>query len=285
MKRILLPTDFSKNAWNAISYALSFFKNEECTFYILHTYTPSFFRVDYMLGGPSFSAIPDAGVEASIKGLEKTLKDIKKQHPNPKHTFETLSAFNILTDEINEAVENKGIDLIVMGTQGATGAKDLFIGTNTIHVLRKVKIPVLAVPAACTYKEIQKLVFATDYWTEYKKEELDPLTRLVKMHKAKLIVLHVLEEMGIWEKQEENKKNLIKYLGDTPHSFDQIKSKHVADAIQEYVKSNQLDLLAMQNRKHFFWERLLTRQNVEAIGFHIKVPFLVLRDTGKSIKQ
>jgi hypothetical protein len=45
-----------------------------------------------------------------------------------------------------------------------------------------------------------------------------------------------------------------------------------------------LDFLAMQNRKHHFWERLLTRQNVDAIGFHIKVPFLVLRDTGNSIK-
>lgn len=284
MKRILLPTDFSNNAWNAISYAMAFFKNEVCTFYILHTYTPSFYRVDYMLGGPSFSAIPDAGVEASLKGLEKTLKDIKKQHPNSKHTFETLSAFNILTDEINEAVDSKGIDLIIMGTQGATGAKDLFIGTNTIHVLRKVKIPVLAVPAGYAFKEIQKIVFATDYWTEYKKEEIDPMTLIAKLHKAKLIVLHVLEEMGLWEKQEDNKKNLAKYLGDIPHSFDQIKSKHVADAIPEYIENNQLDFLAMQNRKHFFWERLLTRQNVHAIGFHIKVPFLVLRDTGRAIK-
>ncbi|MFT4832044.1 MAG: nucleotide-binding universal stress UspA family protein [Psychroserpens sp.] len=284
MKRILLPTDFSNNAWNAITYALDFFKNEVCSFYILHTYTPSFYRVDYMLGGPSFSAIPDAGVEDSLKGLEKTLKDIKKQYSNPNHTFETLSAFNILTDEINEVVDSKSIDLIVMGTQGATGAKDLFIGTNTVHVLRKVKIPVLAVPAGYVFKEIQKIVFATDYWTQYKKEEIEPLALMAKMHKAKLIVLHVLEEMDLWKKQEENKKDLTIYLGDVPHSFDQMESKHVADAIQDYMESKQLDLLAMQNRKHFFWERLLTRQNVDAIGFHLKVPFLVLRETGKSTK-
>ncbi len=284
MKRILLPTDFSKNAWNAISYSMDFFKNEKCTFYILHTYTPSFYRVDYMFGGPSFSAVADARVEESVKGLEKTLEDIHKQYPNPKHQFETLSAFNILTDEINEVVESKGIDLIVMGTQGATGAKDLFIGTNTVHVLRKAVIPVLAIPAGYTFREIQKIVFATDYWAKYKKEEIAPLTSITKMQKAKLIVLHVMEEMGLWEKQEENKKVLGDYLGDLPHSFDQISGKHVADAIQEYMDNNQLDLLAMQNRKHHFWERLLMRQNVNAIGFHLKVPFLVLRDTGKSIK-
>lgn len=284
MKRILLPTDFSMNAWNAISYTMAFFKNEQCNFYILHTYTPSFYRVDYMFGGPSFSAVADARVEESVKGLEKTVEDIQNQYPNPKHKFETLSAFNILTDEINEVVESKGIDLIVMGTQGATGAKDLFIGTNTIHVLRKAVIPVLAIPAGYEFKEIQKVVFATDYWARYKKEEIAPLASLTHIHKAKLIVLHVMEEMGLWDKQEENKKVLDDYLGDLPHSFDQISGKHVADAIQEYMDTNQMDLLAMQNRKHHFWERLLMRQNVNAIGFHLKVPFLVLRDTGKSIK-
>lgn len=284
MKRILLPTDFSKNAMNAISYALSFFKNEICTFYILHAYTPSFYRVDYMLGGPSFSAIPDAGMEASLKGLEKTIMDINKLQHNDNHTFETLSAFNILTDEIFEVVHTKSIDLIIMGTQGASDKKDLFIGTNTIHVLRKVKIPVLVVPSGYTFKELQKIVFATDYWTHYKKEEIAPLTFVAKIHKAKIIVLHVMEEMGLWDNQEENRKVLTDYIGDLPHSFDQVKSTHVADAIQEYLESNQLDFLAMQNRKHHFWERLLIRQNVDAIGFHIKVPFLVLRDTGKSIK-
>lgn len=285
MKRILLPTDFSENAWNAISYALAFFENEVCSFYILHTYTPSFYRVDYMLGGPSFSAIPDEGVEASLKGLEKTLKDVRKQNVNPNHAFETLSAFNVLTDEINEVVASKDIDLIVMGTQGATGAQDLFIGTNTVHVLRKVKIPVLAVPAGYTFKKIQEIVFATDYWTHYKKEDIEPLVLMAKLNKAKLIVLHVLEEMGLWEKQEENKKVLTTYLWDLHHSFDQVESKNVAEAIQEYLDNKHVDLLTMQNRKHFFLERLLTRQNVDAIGFNLKVPFLVLRDTGKSTKK
>jgi hypothetical protein len=142
----------------------------------------------------------------------------------------------------------------------------------------------LAVPAGYTFKEIKKMVFATDYWTQYKEEEIAPLTFVAKIHKAKIIVLHVMEEMGLWDNQEENRKVLTDYIGDLLHTFDQVKSTHVADAIQEYLESSQLDFLAMQNRKHHFWERLLTRQNVDAIGFHIKVPFLVLRDTGNSIK-
>ena len=81
MKKILLPTDFSDSAWNAITYAMDFFKNEVCTFYLLHAYTPAFYRMDYILGGPMFSAIPDAEVDISLAGLEKTLLRYKKFTP------------------------------------------------------------------------------------------------------------------------------------------------------------------------------------------------------------
>ena len=95
MKRILLPTDFSSIAWNAIKYALALFEKEPCTFYVLHTYTPAFYRMDYMLGGPSFSAVPDAEVNRAAAGLDNTLSDIKGISKNPEHRFEILSAFNL----------------------------------------------------------------------------------------------------------------------------------------------------------------------------------------------
>ena len=116
MRNILIPTDFSENAWHAISYALMLFKDEPCTFYLLHTYSPAFYRMDYVVGGPEFSAIPDVGVDISLAGLEKTLSDIRAEYPNPKHNFELVSSFNTLTDEIRELSISKDIDLIVRDT-------------------------------------------------------------------------------------------------------------------------------------------------------------------------
>ena len=141
MKTILIPTDFSANAWNTISFAMKFLKAERCTFYFLHTYTPAFYRMDYVLGGPEFSAIPDKGVDASISGLEKSLAAVKEQFGNPKHIYETVSAFNVLTDEINELIEKKSIDLIIMGTQGASGAKEIFWGPIQFMLLERPKHP------------------------------------------------------------------------------------------------------------------------------------------------
>ncbi|MDX1769174.1 MAG: universal stress protein, partial [Arenibacter troitsensis] len=194
MKKVLLPTDFSANAWNAIAYALNYFQNEKCLFYILHTYTPTFYRVDYMMGGPVNSAIPDEGVETAQKGLEKTLSDIRKNYPNKNHQFKTISSFNILTDEIEEVTAREGLDIIAMGTQGATGAKEIFLGTNTVHVIKKAKIPVLAIPNGYAFKEIDTIVFPTDYTRPYDPEVLGFLGEICKWHKTKLIVLNVKED-------------------------------------------------------------------------------------------
>ncbi|MGB5554679.1 MAG: universal stress protein [Flavobacteriaceae bacterium] len=281
MKTILIPTDFSENAWNAIEYALQFLKNEECKFYFLHTYTPAFYRMDYMLGGPAMSAIPDVGIDISLAGLEKTLADVKGQFPNPKHSYETVSAFNSLTDEINELSETKGIDLIVMGTKGATGAEQLFLGTSTVFAIRKAIKPLFAIPDTCTYKPIKKILFPTDFWPRYREDELKTILDIARMHKSEIILLHVKDEYDLTTGQVDNQKVIEKLLINIPYKEIEIKGKLMPEAILEYISENQIDLLTMMNRKHSFFERILIKQNVDQIGFHVKIPFLVVRDTAE----
>ncbi len=281
---ILLPTDFSKNSRNAIAYAMELFKNEKCNFFFLHTYTPSFYRMDYMLGGPLFSAIPDSGVDISLAGLEKTLEDVKKSYKNPKHSYNIISAFNTLTDEINEVTIEKEIDMVVMGTQGATGAKEIFLGTNTVYVLRKAIAPVLVIPENYTFQKIQKILLPSDYLSNYKENELSTAIKMVKMNKAKLIVLHVKEEYDLTASQQENKMALYRSLDGLSTTLTELKGSLMPNAILNYVQNSEIDLLMMMNRKHSFFERLVERQNVDQIGFHIKIPFLVLRDTAQVVK-
>ncbi len=281
---ILLPTDFSKNSGNAIAYAMELFKDQKCNFFFLHTYTPSFYRMDYMLGGPLFSAIPDSGVDISLAGLEKTLNDVKKTYKNPKHTYTIISAFNTLTDEINEVTVEKEIDMVVMGTQGATGAKEIFLGTNTVYVLRKAIAPVLVIPENYSFQNIKKILLPSDYLTNYKQNELSMVIKMANMNKAELIVLHVKEEYELTAGQQENKMALYKSFDGLSTTFTELKGSIMPDAILDYVQNNEIDLLMMMNRKHSFFERLFERQNVDQIGFHIKIPFLAIRDTAKVIK-
>ncbi|WP_340202304.1 universal stress protein [Ascidiimonas sp. W6] len=281
MKKVLLPTDFSANAWNAISYALQLLKDEECTFYFLHTYVPPFYRMDYMVGGPAFSGLPDAMLDISLTGLDKTLKDVQEEFPNEKHTFKKIASFNMLSDEVNEVTERENIDFIVMGTQGATGAKQIFLGTNTVFVLRKAKVPVLVIPENYHYKGIKQILFPSDYRTLYKRRELKVLVNLAKSHHASITSLHVTSEGELTEAQKRHREALKDFLEGVECKCKELYKQLMPQAVYDYLSVNDYQMLAMMNRKHSFLERVLLKQNVDDIGFHIDIPFLVLPDTSR----
>ena len=275
MKKILLPTDFSKNAWNAIVYALQFFKDEECLFYVLNTYTPLIYRVDYLIGGPAVSAIPDIGIDVSLAGLERTVERMNREYPNPKHQFKTISEFNTLTDEVHKICKEKGLDIIVMGTKGASGVKEVFIGSNTIQVIRKSNVPVLLIPEEYSFKPLNTILFPTDYLIEHSQEGIAPLLEIIKQFNATLHVVHA-EEDELSDAQIESKEWLKETLKGMPCTFQDITEQYMPNIVHSYVEKNKIDLIVMMNRKHTFLKRLLYRPNVDSVGYHCVVPFLVL---------
>ena len=125
MKNILLPTDFSKNAFNATKFALHLYEQEECTFHFLHTYTPATYAYSFSADG-SFSNVETIAsnqekvYQESQDRLKEMLEHIINERPNEKHDFDVISAYNILTDEINEQISKRHIDLVIMGTKGDT---------------------------------------------------------------------------------------------------------------------------------------------------------------------
>ena len=282
MKKILLPTDFSKNALNAILYGLELFKNEKCLFYILNTYTPNFYRLDYLIGGPAVSTIPDKGVDASLEGLEWTLDHISKKYLNPLHQYETVSAFNTLTDHVQEICSKENIDMIIMGTQGASGAKEFFLGSNTVHVIRKSNTPVLAIPENYQFKSIEHILFPTDYFRKYRSKDLALLKELTIKWDATIHIVHAAEEDEKSSAQLQNKEHLGKLFEGRKVLFEDITEQYKPNIVHGYVEDNQIDLIAMMNKKHAFLERLLVKQNVDAIGYSSNVPFLVIRDTSEN---
>ena len=118
MLRILLPTDFSENAYEAIQYALQTFKDIKSTFYLLHTYMPQVYHAEYLVGSPGLIGLGDVIREAAVENLDKLKARIEKEHPNNNHTFNSLACLNTLANEISRMVPEEEIDLILMGTKG-----------------------------------------------------------------------------------------------------------------------------------------------------------------------
>jgi len=276
MKKILLPTDFSENAYNAISYAANAFKDEECIFYLLNTYTPVLYDSEYILYNSTQPNLAEAYKKNSLSGLRKVERKINRDFNNPKHQFEKISAFNLLIDEMKEQLKSKEIDLVIMGTQGATGAEEILIGTNTVHAINKLKAPLLMIPSGYEYQSPVNILFPTDYELHFSTPQLEPLLSLAKNHTSRVNVLHVYLGKDLDNKQEENKRNLAKVLKDVSPHFYTREDKSVSKAIKKYQEENAVDFLFMLNNKRSFFENLLFRPVVNKIGFHIKVPFMVI---------
>ena len=276
MKKVLLPTDFSENSYKAIGYAMRLFKDQECTFFLLHTYTPAIYQAEYVMHAQMQVGLGDFYRSNSIQQLEKLQDRIMTEFKNPKHKFVVRAAFNLLVDEILVTVDNEKIDLVVMGTQGASGAKEIFFGTNTIHVIKKSTCPVIAVPVSNSHRLPQNILFPTDYEVSYQNDQFSELKNIATMHRSKLMVLHISTSYELDPDRAKNKSKLLEIFKGMQIDLHEVGDQGVISAINGFQSDNDVDFLVMVQHKRTFLERLFMEPVINKIGFHVTIPFMVI---------
>ena len=279
MLRILIPTDFSANAWNAIIYGLQLFRKERCTVYLLHINPlPPYSGAGTSIKG-STDMLRETMLQESEKNLKELLEQINETLPNDRHTFITIALYDFFVDSIKREVQDKQIDLIIMGTKVASGLKKVSLGSNTGDVITKVKCPLLAVPEEAEYKIPKEIAFPTDYFINYDVKVLDTLIGVVNRNEANLRVLHITKRgEELTREQTQNKEFLHDYLRGVTHSFHTITGSKLETAVQCFVESRDIDMIAMVAKNLNFFQRILFRPAVEEISYHTEVPFLVLHE-------
>jgi nucleotide-binding universal stress UspA family protein len=290
MKRVLIPTDFSDNAWNAIQYALSLFKEEACTFYLLNTYTPAIAHSRFMAASLENGLLNNAANECSKNGLKKQLARIKSTHNNNNHQFKTISSFSFLIDEVLETVTKHDIDLVLVGTKGASGMEEVFMGSNTVRIIKAAKhCPVLAIPQNFEYIKPTEIAFATDFNRYYTSSELKPVIDLATSFGAVVRIVHVQYELkALTELQQFNLSMLRKYLGDVEHYVHTVSELNsVSKTLEKFAIELDIHLLAMLQYQHSYLERLTREPVVKRVAFHTNNPLLVIPELslGTSAKK
>ncbi len=283
MKRILIPTDFSENAWNAIRYAVKLFQNESCAFFLLNTYTPAIPSSRFMAPMVNGMQIEDAVRSTSEKGLEKTLERIISEFSNDKHAFELLSSFNLLVEEVKEVVDAYGIDLIVTGTKGASGMEGIFMGSNTVRIIKATKkCPILAIPQCYEFHTPSEIAFATDFNRFYSQSELQPLIDLANTFSATIRIVYVQYEIkALTELQQFNLNILRKYFTNVEHYVHTVSELNsVSRTLEVFSKELDIHLLAMLNYQHSYVERMTREPIVRRTAFHTQIPLLVIPELG-----
>lgn len=270
---ILIPTDFSDNAWQAARYALELYADQVCKIYLLnslalsHVESRAYMTTRYV----------DTLSETSLRGLNE-VKTRAMALNNKNHTFDVITTSEDLVVAIKRATQLYKIDLVVAGTKGASGISKFFLGSNAVKIIQNLETcPMLAVPDGETFKVPKHIAFPTDYNRSYKTKEMQVLLDFADLFKAHIYVLHINLKDDLNEVQLDNMNELKSQLVNHKHTFHWMeKSGTKSDEITEFVSAFEIDLLAMVNYKHSFIENLVKEPVIKKIGFQPTVPFLVI---------
>lgn len=278
INKILVATDFSNEAYNALFYATQLWAEQECEFYILNVYdrfTPLQKKTKHELG--EMSKIEKLEKE-SVVGLTKTFHKINLDVENDLHAFKILSKQGKLGQVVTQMVKNLKIGLVIMGNKGETGTKEIFMGSNTLKVISTLEqCPLLAIPKEVAYKPLKEIAFITDFKKGCTLKTLNPLLSILKVLNAQLKVFHIKEEEFLNATQESNKKLLEMSLMGVEHSFEpmyEFSSK--AKVIDSFIKNREITLFSMVYTKKGFLERLLHEPVIMDLSMYTSNPFLVL---------
>ncbi len=276
MKRVIVPTDFSQNAHNALSYARLLLQNEEVTFTLLHTYEPSgvnLLQKSSQLVGTTYQSSKLAAEEQ----LQALLVKINGLNENRKHTY-TIKARLGTLEEVFKTIPTEAYDFIVMGSKGATGLKSVLWGSNTFQLVNAtIKRPILMIPENCVYKNPEKIAFATNFTRAYSKEELKPLIDIVQEWNASLRMIEVYHDPILSKDQKMHLATLENLLVEVQCHFHVIPHFNTIETtISIFNDELEIDMLAMIRYPKSLLQKIVREPIIKKMVHHTTIPFLVL---------
>jgi nucleotide-binding universal stress UspA family protein len=253
MKRILVPTDFSKQAEYALRVAAQIAKKNNSEIYLLHMLELPHQGNDAISSG---SAIPQIMFfkDMAINKLEALIDADFLEGINVSEIIQFEKAF----DGIMEISKKNKVDLIVMGSHGASGYEEMFIGSNSEKVVRSSEVPVLVIKNETEEFKADKLVFASDFSDEIKK----PFAKLIEFatifnSHLDLVMINTPNSFKSTAVAEKIMTDFLEGTNFTNYSNHIYNDVNVEKGILNYASSVDADLIGMCTHgrtgfSHFF---------------------------------
>lgn len=279
MKTLLVPTDFSESAENAINYAIEFAHKDHSKIILLHSDELDYQTLLYTLMVPANESIK----KEALKLLEASAARISR---NGNIENECVVKDSALSDAILSTAIEKNVDMIIMGTKGAHGIKKFLVGSNTSTIIEKAHCPVLAVPDHAYFKGIRKITYATDYH-ESDLPAFQKLLVTANLFDAQLEILHISPHTVKNDPAE--KEKMLEFLKKLPAaesvniSHKILEGDDITKQFDAIMATGGTSLLVMNTRQRFFLEKLLSGSLSKEISYHAKIPLLVFHHAKQPI--
>ncbi|HEX7415358.1 MAG TPA: universal stress protein [Bacteroidia bacterium] len=274
MKKILVPTDFSKGADSAIKFAMALAKKEKAKIVLIHAFDISKI-IPYMFT-PSLMIEKDIKANeqsANIK-LRATCYIIRESKIECEYINKEGSAISVILETIKESKP----DLVIMGTKGASGIKEILMGSQTASIIEKAKCPVIAVPENATFKGIKKIMYATDY-NKNDIKALQEVVEIATLFNARITVLHVSDEEFYPFNEKayltDFKNKVEKRIKYKKITYKLAFGKHLTNVIEKQIQKASANLLAMSTRHRNLIEKIFDGSVTKKMAFHTRFPLMV----------
>jgi nucleotide-binding universal stress UspA family protein len=286
MKRILVPTDFSKCADRAIDFAVQSAKMVPIEIILLHSFeVKDNMYFDYMGVNREFNVSMLNDAKEKLAALKKNIEETDGV------VVDTFISTNSLYDAITRSVKEKKMDMVVMGTLGASGIKEKLWGSRTAAIIGRSDIPVMVIPIEYEWKKPQNILLATN---RFEKEPaiLDYLFELAGLYMSRVQVAVFTgesDDKAITFLNHDHKiSEYEEYLTDM-YNEETLTSAHLTGedfetTLQNFIRENDIDILVMVTYQNTFWNRIFNPSKTKRMSYHTNIPLLAIPANKSSIK-
>lgn len=275
--KILVPTDFSENAFLAAQYAAEIAKKHHYSLHIVHFYTA-------VSSGFDENELEDLREQSDVLKADLTIKEwvsrLQAQYPDISISYHNDRG--LLDEALPKEAKRADYVAIAMGTTGASANKNIFWGSNTALIVAKSPIPVIVIP---NIPQIRTEIKKVGLLTNFKQEELTTLQEFVHIFKQEIDValIHVYKE----SESMTSVTNRLDSWGFNVDEFSAVRqtSKLIAPTVKEdkdqdtipeviskLIDDHDVDIILISKTRKTFFERLFTSSVSRAMTLKLQKP-------------
>lgn len=268
MNTIIVPTDFSETAKNALIYALELAKKNNQQIHLVHTY-------ELQQKAGMLPSIDHHVKKHAEQDMQILVNELYTRYPDIPIRFSIYKS----TVEQGVALQARksNASLVVMGTQGTSAFKEIFLGSNSIEVMNKSRIPVLFIPYTAINDGMNRVLLTLDGIGSNTKENLVSLKQLSKIMRLELVALHIATDPD--EFIVSPYLNLLnEVFGKDKVPFYELVAEEVESTIEKFAEEIEADLICTIKRKNGFLSELLRKSTSKQMVYQYEFPLLVLNE-------
>ena len=277
MKKIIVPVDFSDIASDALDFAIDFNKKAKGQLILLHIMEmPSY----------SFSVIGEVNAHQPeifltgklIEGVKARLEEWSQRVKSANQDVITKMKFGNPYNFISKEISEEEADLVIIGSRGASGLSEIFVGSNTERVIRMAECPVITVKGPSKIEDMKNIVFATDLseeqdWLAQRAKDVQELLGK-KMHIVKVITPRNFLTTKIVRQQLDDfsERNMFENV-----SLNSIKAEFSEEGILEFAEDVGAGLIILGTHGRTGLGHFIGGSKAEDVANHAHIPIITLK--------